>query len=126
MGTCPWIWMVRSKNSLTAILFSKITKRFIIRLNPNPFLFINLYMFQLFNPTEMLADLVIEREYVECTSSVIQALLMFKKLYPDHRTREIDRTVEKAVEFIESTQEADGSWYSSLYTSFECISKAKA
>lgn len=58
-------------------------------------------MFQLFNPTEMLADLVIEREYVECTSSVIQALLMFKKLYPDHRTREIDRTVEKAVEFIE-------------------------
>ena len=59
----------------------------------------------------MLADLVIEREYVECTSSVIQALIMFKKLYPDHRTREIDRTIEKAVQFIENTQEADGSWY---------------
>ncbi|CAF1926178.1 hypothetical protein HID58_065063 [Brassica napus] len=68
---------------------------------------------ELFNPTEMLADLVIEREYVECTSSVIQALIMFKKLYPDHRTREIDRTIEKAVQFIENTQEADGSWYGS-------------
>ncbi|CAE5957669.1 unnamed protein product [Arabidopsis arenosa] len=68
---------------------------------------------ELFNPTEILADLVVEREYVECTSSVIQALVMFKKLYPDHRTKEIDVTIEKALNFIESTQEADGSWYGS-------------
>ena len=74
----------------------------------------------------MLADLVIEREYVECTSSVIQALIMFKKLYPDHRTREIDRTIEKAVQFIENTQEADGSWYCPIKLKKECISKAKA
>lgn len=69
------------------------------------------FVFQLFNPTEILADIVIEREYVECTSSVIQALVMFKQLYSDHRTREIDRTIEKAVQFIESKQETDGSWY---------------
>ncbi|CAH8388869.1 unnamed protein product [Eruca vesicaria subsp. sativa] len=68
---------------------------------------------ELFNPTEFMADVVIEREYVECTSSVIQALVLFKKLYPDHRTREIDRTIEKGVQFIENTQEADGSWYGS-------------
>ncbi|KAJ4879374.1 Amyrin synthase LUP2 [Raphanus sativus] len=68
---------------------------------------------ELFNPTEIMADIVIEREYVECTSSVIQALVLFKKLYPDHRTKEIDRTIEKAVQFIENTQEADGSWYGS-------------
>lgn len=79
----------------------------------------------MFNPTEMLADLVIEREYVECTSSVIQALVIFKKLYPDHRTREINRTIEKAVKFIESTQETDGSWYGPLNLK-DSISKAKA
>ncbi|KFK33872.1 hypothetical protein AALP_AA5G071200 [Arabis alpina] len=66
---------------------------------------------ELFNPTEFMADIVVEREYVECTSSVIQALVMFKQQYPDHRNREIDRTIEKAVQFIESKQEADGSWY---------------
>ncbi|XP_023645602.1 amyrin synthase LUP2 isoform X2 [Capsella rubella] len=68
---------------------------------------------ELFNPTEILADVVVEHEYVECTSSVIQALVMFKKLYPDHRTREIDMTIEKGLQFIESRQEADGSWYGS-------------
>ncbi|VVA91556.1 unnamed protein product [Arabis nemorensis] len=68
---------------------------------------------ELFNPSEFMEDLVIEHEYVECTSSVIQALVMFKQLYPDHRTKEIDRTIEKAVQFIENTQEADGSWYGS-------------
>ena len=71
-------------------------------------------VFQFLNPTEFLANLVAEREYVECTSSVIQALILFKQLYPDHRTKEISRSIEKAVQFIENEQTPDGSWYATL------------
>lgn len=48
--------------------------------------------------------------YVECTSSSIQALALFKKLYPRHRTEEIDNCISKGANFIESMQRNDGSW----------------
>nr|UAK14939.1 oxidosqualene synthase 5 [Iberis amara] len=63
------------------------------------------------NPTEFLSNLVVEREYIECTASVIQALVLFKQLYPDHKRKEITRSIEKAVQYIENEQNADGSWY---------------
>ncbi|RDY07321.1 Beta-amyrin synthase, partial [Mucuna pruriens] len=68
---------------------------------------------ELLNPTELFADIVIEHEYVECTGSAIQALMLFKKLYPEHRKEEIDNFVAKAVRFLEDTQAIDGSWYGS-------------
>ncbi|KAL6333190.1 hypothetical protein AAG906_028373 [Vitis piasezkii] len=40
------------------------------------------------NPSELFANIVTEHEYVECTSSAIQTLLLFKKLYPNHRRKE--------------------------------------
>lgn len=52
--------------------------------------------------------------YVECTSAAIQALAMFKKLYPGHRRDEIDNCIAKAADFIESIQAADGSWFVSI------------
>ena len=71
-------------------------------------------MFQFLNPTEFLANLVAEREYVECTSSVIQALVLFNQLYPDHRTKEISKSIVKAVHYLENEQKPDGSWYVTL------------
>lgn len=68
-------------------------------------------VFQLLNPTEFMANTMVEREFVECTSSVIQALDLFRKLYPDHRKKEINRSIEKAVQFIQDNQTPDGSWY---------------
>ncbi|PNX88679.1 beta-amyrin synthase, partial [Trifolium pratense] len=53
----------------------------------------------------------IEREYVECTASSIQALVLFKKLYPEHRKKEVESFIAKAVRFIENKQTSDGSWY---------------
>ncbi|GFS36488.1 cycloartenol synthase 1 [Actinidia rufa] len=64
-----------------------------------------------FNPTEFFEDVVIEREYVECTSSAIQGLVLFKRLHPGHRIKEIDRCIERAINYIEETQNPDGSWY---------------
>lgn len=64
-----------------------------------------------FNPTEFFEDVLIEREYVECTSSAIQALTLFKKLYPHHRRKEVDNCISRAIDYIEETQNPDGSWY---------------
>ncbi|XP_010531947.1 PREDICTED: camelliol C synthase-like isoform X1 [Tarenaya hassleriana] len=68
---------------------------------------------ELFNPTEFFADTLIEYQYAECTSSAIQALVLFRKLYPDHRTKEINTFIEKAVEYIQRMQMPNGSWYGS-------------
>ncbi|XP_039047042.1 pachytene checkpoint protein 2 homolog [Hibiscus syriacus] len=37
--------------------------------------------------------------YVECTSAAIQALASFRKLYPEHRTEEIQNCIGRAVGF---------------------------
>ncbi|XP_061339764.1 beta-amyrin synthase-like [Gastrolobium bilobum] len=66
---------------------------------------------EVLNPTEFFEDLVVEHEYVECTASVIEALVLFKKLYPEHRKKEIENSIIKAVRFIEDTQTTNGSWY---------------
>ncbi|KAK3219016.1 hypothetical protein Dsin_012986 [Dipteronia sinensis] len=63
------------------------------------------------NPVEFLEDVVVEYPYVECTASAIQALVLFKKLYPDHRKKEIENFIIKATKYIEDEQTADGSWY---------------
>ncbi|CAL0335335.1 unnamed protein product [Lupinus luteus] len=66
---------------------------------------------ELLNPTEFFADIVVEHEYVECTGSSIGALVLFKKLYPGHRKKEIENFIGNAVRFLEDTQTEDGSWY---------------
>ncbi|KAF7815972.1 beta-amyrin synthase [Senna tora] len=66
---------------------------------------------EVLNPIEFLEGIVIEREYVECTGSVIEALVLFSKQYPEHRKEEIKNCIAKAVLFIQNTQREDGSWY---------------
>ncbi|XVF23289.1 hypothetical protein REPUB_Repub13aG0024000 [Reevesia pubescens] len=66
--------------------------------------------------TELHSELMFmewQHRYVECTSAAIQALASFKKLYPEHRTEEIENCIGRAVEFIEEIQAANGSWYGS-------------
>ncbi|GKV26796.1 hypothetical protein SLEP1_g36031 [Rubroshorea leprosula] len=66
---------------------------------------------EMLNPTEFFADIVIEHEYVECTSSAISALVLFKKLNPGYRKKEIENFIANAVRFLENIQMPDGSWY---------------
>lgn len=68
---------------------------------------------EIINPAETFGDIVIDYQYVECTSAVIQGLAAFRKLYPKHRTEEINNCIQRAVGYIESIQEANGSWYGS-------------
>nr|AAS83468.1 beta-armyrin synthase [Bupleurum kaoi] len=66
---------------------------------------------ELLNPTEFFQDIVIEHEYVECTASAIQALVLFTKLYPAHRKKEINAFIVNAAKYLEDIQMPDGSWY---------------
>ncbi|KAK3219108.1 hypothetical protein Dsin_013078 [Dipteronia sinensis] len=64
-----------------------------------------------FNSVEFMEDIVADQTYVECTASAIEALVLFNKLYPRHRKKEIDNFLVRAVKFLEDKQTADGSWY---------------
>ncbi|CAN1813901.1 Beta-amyrin synthase [Linum perenne] len=66
---------------------------------------------QVLNPTEFFEDIVVEREYIECTGTAICALIEFKKHYPGHRSKEIDKFIEDAVGYLEATQTHEGGWY---------------
>ncbi|XP_009364429.2 beta-amyrin synthase isoform X1 [Pyrus x bretschneideri] len=68
---------------------------------------------ELLNPVEFLDDMVVEHEYIECTSSAIQTLVLFKKLHPEYRKKEIEKFIVSAVQFVEDAQNPDGSWYGS-------------
>ncbi|RLN03681.1 hypothetical protein C2845_PM13G05590 [Panicum miliaceum] len=68
---------------------------------------------EIFNMTEIYADIMVEHQYVECTSSVIQALVLFREKCPGHRKDEIDQCIRRATEFIEKLQNDDGSWFGS-------------
>lgn len=55
---------------------------------------------------------------MECTSSAIQGLALFKKLHPGHRQKEIEGSINNGIRYIEDTQNPDGSWYDNyLYSS---------
>jgi squalene cyclase len=52
---------------------------------------------------------------VECTSSVLQALIMFRDLDHGYRKEEIGNCIESATKFIEKEQRKDGSWSQKFY-----------
>ncbi|KAM7524999.1 hypothetical protein LguiA_014901 [Lonicera macranthoides] len=49
--------------------------------------------------------------HVECTGSIIHALVEFKRLHPSHRKKEIEISITKATQYLEEKQWHDGSWY---------------
>ncbi|KAJ1276850.1 hypothetical protein BS78_05G247700 [Paspalum vaginatum] len=65
------------------------------------------------NPSDAFGRVMVEYPYVECTSSSIQCLQLFRKLNPEHRKEEIKNCISKGVNFIKSIQRTDGSWYGS-------------
>ncbi|KAI8812728.1 terpenoid cyclases/protein prenyltransferase alpha-alpha toroid [Cladochytrium replicatum] len=65
------------------------------------------------NPAEVFANIMVEYNYPECTTAVVLGLASFRKHYPDHRTKEINKCITRAVEWIRKAQAEDGSWYGS-------------
>ncbi|XP_019183165.1 PREDICTED: dammarenediol II synthase-like [Ipomoea nil] len=71
---------------------------------PQPYL-------EMLNPSELFADIVVQGEHVETTGSIVSALAAFKHDYPDYRAKEVAMSIAKAAEYLETQQQADGSWY---------------
>uniref|UniRef100_A0A0A9D5D8 Squalene cyclase C-terminal domain-containing protein n=1 Tax=Arundo donax TaxID=35708 RepID=A0A0A9D5D8_ARUDO len=68
-------------------------------------------LLEVLNPSESFLNIVVDYPYVECTSSVLQALIMFREMYPGYREEEIEKCIKNASKFIEKEQQKDGSWF---------------
>ncbi|KAF8159807.1 terpenoid cyclases/protein prenyltransferase alpha-alpha toroid [Crassisporium funariophilum] len=65
------------------------------------------------NPAEVFGNIMIEYCYPECTTSVITSLAIFRKYFPDYRTRDIDQTIKGAIKYLHSVQTPEGGWIGS-------------
>ena len=65
------------------------------------------------NPSEVFGDIMIDYSYVECSMASLTALVDFAEHFPDHRSDDIRRSIEKGRTFLRSIQREDGSWYGS-------------
>lgn len=61
------------------------------------------------NPSQVFADIMVERSYPECTSSCVQALVRARPGLP-RLAPAIDRAVRRGAAFLRRTQRGDGSW----------------
>lgn len=75
---------------------------------------------ELINPAETFGDIVIDYDYVECSSACITAIAAYLRRQQgggEWRSRHPRATLERALRdgkrFVESIQKADGSWYGS-------------
>ncbi|KAG7093758.1 hypothetical protein E1B28_007407 [Marasmius oreades] len=84
------------------------------------------------NPAEIFENTLVDSCHIECTTSVMTALSMFKQEYPHYRTKDVTRAINKGISFIHSAQTPEGGWYGfwgicfSYATMFalECLSLA--
>ncbi|KAJ1256785.1 hypothetical protein BS78_K310900 [Paspalum vaginatum] len=67
---------------------------------------------EVLNPSETFVNIVVDYPSFECTSSVLQALVAFREMYPEYRNEDIGKCIESASKFIEKNQQKDGSWCS--------------
>ncbi|WWC70811.1 uncharacterized protein I206_104763 [Kwoniella pini CBS 10737] len=65
------------------------------------------------NAAEVFGNIMVDYMYPECTTSALSALKSFSKLDPNYRQEDIQRTINKAIEYIHDEQKPDGSWYGS-------------
>jgi lanosterol synthase len=65
------------------------------------------------NAAEVFGRIMVEYHYPECTTAVVTALCLFRKHWPDYRTKDLTRYLDRAVAWIKTDQRKDGSWYGS-------------
>ncbi|CED82918.1 Lanosterol synthase [Phaffia rhodozyma] len=71
------------------------------------------HILEVFNHAEVFGNIMTEYNYPECTTSVLSALQMFSRRYPNYRKVEIQSCVKRAVGYIHSSQQQDGAWFGS-------------
>lgn len=71
-------------------------------------------LLELFNPTEMFGDCMVDHSYVACSASCLhglrQALIYYPELHNTVEYRAINDVMAKGAVYIRSKQQRDGSW----------------
>eukprot|EP01111_Echinosteliopsis_oligospora_P009944 TRINITY_DN3011_c0_g1_i1.p1 TRINITY_DN3011_c0_g1~~TRINITY_DN3011_c0_g1_i1.p1 ORF type:complete len:715 (+),score=199.90 TRINITY_DN3011_c0_g1_i1:34-2178(+) len=79
---------------------------------------------ELINPSEVFHNIMIDYSYVECSSACVQAMIKFKhmmeetaritkKMPPRARLGEINKSINRGIQFIKNIQRPDGGWIGS-------------
>ncbi|KAL4966074.1 terpene cyclase/mutase family protein [Aspergillus stella-maris] len=68
---------------------------------------------EMFNAAQVFGGIMVEYDYPECTTAVLTAVSLFHKHWPDYRADEIKTFINRALKYIKSVQQPDGSWYGS-------------
>lgn len=66
---------------------------------------------ELLNPAECFDNIMVDYSHIECTSAVIQSLIVFRDRFPDVRRKEVDNSVRRGLEYARKSQLPDGSWH---------------
>ncbi|KAJ2919534.1 hypothetical protein MD484_g877, partial [Candolleomyces efflorescens] len=62
------------------------------------------------NPAEVFGNIMVEYNYPECSTSAITSLAIFRKHYPNYRSKDIDRCIRRAVDYLHKSQTPEGGW----------------
>ena len=66
---------------------------------------------EMLNAAEVFGKIMIEYDYVECTTAVITALKLFREHWPKYRNQEIEAFIARSLKWIKTYQRPDGSFY---------------
>jgi lanosterol synthase len=61
------------------------------------------------NPASVFKNIMIDYDHIECSSSCVQALVLFREQFKS--TPAIDEAIKRGITFIKSIQTPDGGWY---------------
>jgi squalene/oxidosqualene cyclase-like protein len=65
---------------------------------------------EIFNASHVFADIMVDHSYAECTGSVLAALALVQKKFPEIESAAVDRAIQHGIRYLTKTQKQDGSW----------------
>ncbi|NDH86688.1 squalene--hopene cyclase, partial [bacterium] len=65
---------------------------------------------EIFNASHVFADIMVDHSYAECTGSVLAALALVQKKFPEIESTAVDRAIQNGIRYLTKTQKHDGSW----------------
>jgi len=66
---------------------------------------------EMLNAAEVFGNIMVEYDYVECSTAVITALSLFNKYWPEYRTADIKKFKDGVLSFVKRKQGSHGGWY---------------
>lgn len=73
---------------------------------------------EMLNAAEIFGNIMVEYLYPECTTAAVTTLSLFRKHWPDYRSKEIEQFIKRAVSWIKTAQFDHGGWYGSWAVCF--------